>query len=208
MLFHSTEMNIQFVKVLQQSSKRCSFGHLRKGINIFWEALATITELAVRTGDVGVCVVDIAGEEDAGVYFAPIGPHLLAVLAAGVEVGHLIGAKNVVHVLGEFRFQWSHYGEFLAYENLSKQFLSTSKYHGLFVEVLNKRAFGKKLRHIANLMASLLGEHLASARKDGGTNEYRYVRKVGDELLHQRQVLRSIIFCGNMNLKECNVNLT
>ena len=198
MFLYPTEMNIQFVQVLQQSSKRCTLGHLGKGIDILGEALATITELAVRTGDVGVGVVDISREKDSSMHLTPVSTHLLTILAAGVEVGDLIGTKDIVHILGEFCLQWSHYGEFLAYENLSKQFLSTSKYHGLFVEVLNKRAFGKKLRHIANLMASLLGEHLASARKDGGTNEYRYVRKVGDELLHQRQVLRSIIFCGNM----------
>ena len=118
MLLHPTEMDIQLVQVLQQGSKGRTLGHLGKGIDILGEALATITEFTVRTRDVGVCVVDIAGEEDAGVYFAPIGPHLLAVLAAGVEVSYLVGAEHIVHILGEFCLQRSHHGELLTNKDL------------------------------------------------------------------------------------------
>ena len=59
-LLHPTEMDIQFVKVLQQGSQGCALGHLGKGVDILGEALATITEFTVRTGDIGVGVVDIA----------------------------------------------------------------------------------------------------------------------------------------------------
>lgn len=60
MLFKSTEMNIQFMKVLKERSERCSLGHLSKCIHILREALATIAELAIRTRDLGVGVVDVA----------------------------------------------------------------------------------------------------------------------------------------------------
>ena len=60
MFFYPTEMNIQFMKMLQQSSKRCTLSHLSKGINILGEALATITKLTIRARNVGMCVVDIA----------------------------------------------------------------------------------------------------------------------------------------------------
>ena len=59
MLLHSTEMDIQLVKMLQQSAKRCSLSHLGKGVDILGEALATVAKLAVRSGDIGVGVVDI-----------------------------------------------------------------------------------------------------------------------------------------------------
>ena len=34
-------------------------------------------------------------------YLTPVASHLLAVLAAGIEVGDLVGSEDVVHVLGE-----------------------------------------------------------------------------------------------------------
>ena len=105
MLFKSTEMNIQLMQVLKEFTERRACGHLCESIHILWEALATIAELAIRTRDIGVGVVDIAREEHAGVYLAPVATHLLAVLTASVEVGHLIGSKDVVHVLGEFGFE-------------------------------------------------------------------------------------------------------
>ena len=102
MLLHPTEMDIQLVQVFQQGSKGCSLSHLGKGVDILGEAFAAISELAVRTRDVGMGVVDVAGEKNAGVDLTPVGSHLLAILAAGVEVGYLISAKDIVHVLGEF----------------------------------------------------------------------------------------------------------
>lgn len=59
-LLHPTEMHIQLVEMLQKSSQRCSFGHLSKGVDILWEAFAAISELSVRTWDIGVHIIDIA----------------------------------------------------------------------------------------------------------------------------------------------------
>ena len=59
MLLETSEVNIQFVQMLQKSSKWCTCCHLGKGIDIFGETLATITKLAIRTRDIGVGVVNI-----------------------------------------------------------------------------------------------------------------------------------------------------
>ena len=83
MLLHSPEMHIQLVEVLQQGAKGRALGHLGEGVDVLGEALASVTELAVGTGDVGVGVVDIAREEHAGVHLAPVSTHLLAVFVAG-----------------------------------------------------------------------------------------------------------------------------
>lgn len=61
------------MQVLKQGSQRCTLGHLGKGVDILGEALATITELTIRTGDVGVGVVDIAGQQYTSMHLAPIG---------------------------------------------------------------------------------------------------------------------------------------
>ena len=59
MLLYTTEMNVQFMEVLQKSTKRCTLGHLSKGIHILGEALTTITELSIRSRNIGMGVVDI-----------------------------------------------------------------------------------------------------------------------------------------------------
>ena len=207
MLLYPTEMNIQFMQMLQKSSKRCAFGHLSKGIDILGEALATVAILAVGAGDIGMCVVDIAREEDAGVDLPPIGSHLLAVLTTSIEVGHLVGAKNIVHVLGQLSLKRGHHGELLSHENLGEQVVRTGEHHGLLIEVLNEGSLSKELRHVADLVASLTGEHLACSGKDRGTYEHGHIRKVGDEFFHQRQVLRAIILCRNMNLQESDIDI-
>ena len=102
MLLHSPEMNIQFMKVFQERSERRSLGHLGEGVDILGETLASIAELAVGAWNISMSVVDIAGEKHASMHLAPVGAHLLAILAAGVEVGHLVGAKHIVHVFGQF----------------------------------------------------------------------------------------------------------
>jgi len=140
MLFYPTEMHIQFVQVLQQGTKWRALGHLGEGVDILGEALATVAELAVGTGDVGVGVVDITGEEDAGVHLAPVGSHLLAVLAAGVEVGHLVGSEHVMHILGQLGLQRGHHGELLAHEDFGEKFLCSSEYHCLLAEVFQEGA--------------------------------------------------------------------
>ena len=60
MLLYTSKMHVQFVEMFQQCTKRSSLGHLGKGIDILREALATITELTIRTGDIGVSVIDIS----------------------------------------------------------------------------------------------------------------------------------------------------
>ena len=119
MFLDPAEMHIQLVQVLQQGTKRSALGHLCKCVDILWKTLTTVTELAVRAGDVCVGIVDIAGEEDASMYLAPVGAHLIAVLATGVEVGHLIGSEHVVHVLGQLGLKRCHHSELFADKYLS-----------------------------------------------------------------------------------------
>ena len=59
MLFHASEMHIQFVEMFQKRTERSAFGHLSEGIDILRKTLAAIAELAVRSRDVGMRVVDI-----------------------------------------------------------------------------------------------------------------------------------------------------
>lgn len=207
MLLYPAEMNIQLVQMFQQGSERRAFGHLGEGIDIFGEALATITELTVRAGNVCVGVVDVAGEEDTCMHLAPVSTHLLAILTAGIEVSDLIGAKDIVHILGEFGLQWSHHGKFLAHEDLCEQFVSASEHHRLLLEVLDMSTLGEELRHIAHLMAGHLGEAFTGSGKDGGAHEHGHIGQVGDEFLHQREVLCAIFLCRHMNLQEGNVYL-
>ena len=58
--FKSTEMDIQLMEMLQQSAQRRACCHFGEGIDILGETLATITELAIRSGNVGVGVVNVA----------------------------------------------------------------------------------------------------------------------------------------------------
>ena len=121
------------MEVLQKCSKRSTFCHFRKGIDILREALATIAELSVRTGDVSVHIVDVAGEEDARMDLAPVGSHLLAVFAAGIEIGYLVCAEDIVHILGQLGFQRRHHGELLAHEDFGEQLVSASEDHRLSI---------------------------------------------------------------------------
>ena len=60
MLFKSAEMNIQFMQVFKKSTERSACGHLCESIHILREALATIAELAIRTRNISMCVVNVA----------------------------------------------------------------------------------------------------------------------------------------------------
>lgn len=177
MFLKTTEMHIQLMEMLKECTKRSALGHHGEGIDILRETLATIAELAVRARDIGVGVVDVARKEHAGVYLAPVASHLLAVLTAGVEVGYLVGSKDVVHVLGELGFEWSHDGELLAHENLGEEVLCSGEDHGLLLEVLDVGTLGEELWHVVYAMAGFLGEEVAGAREDGGAHEDGYVRK-------------------------------
>ena len=71
MFFNTPEMDIQFMQKFQKCAQRCAFRHLGEGVDVLGEALATIAELAVGAGDIGVGIVDVAGEEDASMHFTP-----------------------------------------------------------------------------------------------------------------------------------------
>ena len=201
-------MNVQFMQMFQQGSKGCTLSHLGEGIDILGEALATITELTIRAGDIGMGVINITRQQHTGMHLAPVSSHLLAVLAAGVEVGDLICSKDIVHILGEFCLQRSHHRELLTHENLGEQFLCAGEDHGLLAEVLDESALGEKLWHIAHLMAGLHGEAFTGAGKDGGAHEHGHIRQVGDEFLHQGEVLRAIVLGRHVNLQEGNIDTT
>ncbi len=138
---------------------------------------------------------------------APVGSHLLAVLAAGIEVGDLIGAEDIVHILGQFGLQRAHHGKLLAHEDLGEQFVRTSEDHRLLVEILNESTLAKELWHIAHLMTGFAGKNLAGARKNGGADKHRDIGQVLDQFLHKRKILRAIVLSRHMNLQECDVNL-
>ena len=59
MFLKSSEVHVQLMQVFQKGSKRSALGHFGKGVDILWEAFATIAVLAIRARDVGVRVVDI-----------------------------------------------------------------------------------------------------------------------------------------------------
>jgi len=113
-----------------------------------------------------------------------------------------------VHILGEFCLQRSHHGELLTHENLGEQFLCAGENHRLFAEVLKESTLGEELGHIAHLMAGLLGEAVTGTREDGGAHEHGHIRQVGDEFLHQREVLSTVVLGGDMDLQECDVDVT
>ena len=60
MLLKSSEMHIELMQWFKQLAERSASGHLGEGVDILREALATIAELAIRTRDIGVGVVNIA----------------------------------------------------------------------------------------------------------------------------------------------------
>ena len=59
MLLKSTEMYIELMQRFKQLAERGACGHLGEGVDILREALAAIAELAIRTRDVGMGVVDV-----------------------------------------------------------------------------------------------------------------------------------------------------
>ena len=60
MLFKSSKVHIQFMQVLKKCTQRSALGHHGEGVDILREALATIAELAIRSGNVSMSVVDVA----------------------------------------------------------------------------------------------------------------------------------------------------
>ena len=94
------------MQMLKECTERRACGHLCESIHILWEALATIAELAIWAWNIGVGVVDVAREEHTCVHLAPVATHLLAVFAASIEIGYLVRAKDVVHILCELSLEW------------------------------------------------------------------------------------------------------
>ena len=207
MFLESAEMNVKFVEMLQKCSKRRSFGHLCKSVDILGKTLAAIAELSVRTRNICVSVVDIAGKKDSRMHITPVSTHLLTIFATSVEIGYLVGSEHIVHILGKLGLKRGHNGELFAHKNFGEQLLCAGENHCLLFEVLDMRALGKKFRHIVYLMASLTTEHLAGAGENGGADKNRHIGEFGDELLHQCQILRTIIFGGHMYLQKSNVNI-
>ena len=205
--FGATEVDVEFVEVFQECAERCSFGHLGEGIDVFRETFASVAEFAVRSGYLSVRIVDITGEKDACVHLTPVHAHLLAILAAGIEIRHFVCAEDIVHILSQLCLQRRHDGEFLSDKDFRQQFLRSGEDHGLFAEVLKICAFGQELRHIADLMACFARELFAGAGDDGCSHKDGDVRQVRDELFHQSQVLRAVIFRRHMNLQKSDVDI-
>ena len=208
MLFYATEVDVQFMQMLQKHPQRRPLGHLGKSVHILGKALAAIAKFAIRTGNISVRVVDVARKQHPRMHFAPVGTHLLAVLAAGVEVGDLVSPKYIVHIFGELGFQGSHDGKLLADKNLGEQIMCPREHHGLFLEVLNIGTLGEELGHIVYFVARLAGKPLAGTREDGRANEHGHVREIADQLLHEREVLRAVVLGGDVYLQKSDVNRT
>ena len=113
-----------------------------------------------------------------------------------------------MHVLGELGLQRGHHGEFLAHEDLGEQLVCPGEHHGLLLEVLDEGALGEELRHIAHLVARLAREHLAGARQDGGADKHGHIGEVTDQLLHEAQILGTVVLGGDMDLQESDVDVT
>ncbi len=104
MFFNSTKMNIQFMKVFQESTKRGAYSHLCESIHILRKTFTTISELTIRTWYISMSVIDITRKKNTSVYFTPIRTHLFAIFTTCIEIGYLIGTKYIVHVLCELCF--------------------------------------------------------------------------------------------------------
>ena len=205
MLFEPTEVNIEFVKRGQELAKRAILSELCKGIDILREALAAVAALSVGAWNVGVGVVDVTGEEAAGVNLRPIRSHFLAVLAHGVEIGDLVRAEDIMRILRDFRFKRRHHRELLRRENLDEKVNRPCENHRLLFEVLNVSALSEKLRHITDLVSRLARKQIGRARKNRRSDEYRHIRKLADKILHQSQVLSTVILRRDMDLEKSDI---
>ena len=195
-----------------------TLGQLGEGIHVLRETFSSVAELAVGARDIGVGVVDVAGEEAARVDLRPVGAHLLAVFADRIEVGHLVGAEDIVRVLRDFGLERRHHRELLAREDRreKREILGRSlgiardvagPDHRLLAEVLDVGALGQELRHVADVMPRFLRQHVRGARQNRRANEDRHIGQFANQILHQRQILRSVILRRNVDLQEGHVDL-
>ena len=168
-------MNVELVERGEELAEGGTFGELGEGVDVLREALSSVAELAVGTGDIGVGVVDVAGEEAARVDLRPVGAHLLAVFADSIEIGHLVGAKDIVRILRDLGLERRHHRELLAREDRRKKReilgrgLGISRDvagpdHRLLAEVLDVGTLRQELRHVADVMPCFLRQHVRGAR--------------------------------------------
>ena len=203
----AAEVDVELVERGEERAERRAAGHLREGVDVLRKALAAVAALAVRPGHVGVHVVDVAGEQHARVDLRPVAAHFLNVLLRRVEIRDLVRAEDVVEVLRELRLERTHHRELLAGEHLDQEIDRPREHHRLLLEVLDVRALGEELGHVADLVPGLLREPVARPREDRGAHEHGHVGKSADELLHERKVLRTIVFGGHVDLQEGDVDL-
>ena len=100
MFFHTAEVYIQLMEMLQQRTQRGTLGHLSESIYILRETFTAVSVLTVRTRYVSVRIVDVTGQQYAGMNLSPICSHLLALLLTSIEVGYFVCAEHIVHVFG------------------------------------------------------------------------------------------------------------
>ena len=205
-LFGAAEVDVEVVERREQRAERGAPRHLRKGVDVLRKALAAVAELAVGTRHVGVHVVDVAREQHARVDLRPAAAHLLDILLRRVEVRDLVRAEHVVDVFRELGFERGHHRELLAGKNLDQEIDRAREHHRLLPEVLDVRALGEELGHVADLVSRLLRETVARAGQDRGAHEHRHVRQFANQLLHEREILRAIVLRGHVNLQEGNIN--
>lgn len=205
--FEAAEADVEFVEGCKELAKGKRFRELGKGVDVFGEAFAAVAEFAIGSGDVGVGVVNVPGEENAGVHALVVCPKAAAVVGNGVEVGHLNRPKDVVGVFGNLCLEGGHVAELLTNENLGEEIEFAGEDHGLALEVFDVGALGEEFGHEVNLVPGLLGEALGGAWKNSRANEDGNVREAFDNLRGEGEVLRAVVFGGNMEGDEDNVGL-
>lgn len=211
MLLKAPEMDVEFVERGEQGAERRARRQLREGVHVLREALAAVAALAVRTGDVGVRVVDVARQQAARVDLRPIGTHLFAILLHRVEVGHLVRAEDVVRILRDLRLKGGHHREPLAgedprQERQRRRVALDGEDHRLPPEVLDVRALRQELRHVEDAMPRLPREPRRGARQDRRPHEHRHIRELPDQLLHKGQILRPVVLRRHMDLQERDID--
>ena len=205
MLFVTAEVDVQRMKRGKQLAEGRTLRHDGKRIHVLREALAAVAVSSIGARHVGMGIVDVAGEQHAGVDAGPVGTHAAAVVADGVEVGNLVGAEDVVGILGYLGLKRGHADKLLALEDAGQEVDFAREHHRLLLEVFDMGALRKELRHEVDLVAGLLRKLVGGSRQDRSSHEDRLVGQVGDELAHQGEILSAVVFRRNVNLKEVDV---
>ncbi len=154
-LFGAAEVDVEVVEGGNDFAEGGVLRELGEGVDVLGEAFAAVAVAAVGAGDVGVGVVDVPGEEDAGVDGLVVAVVLAAVVGDGVEVGHLEGAEDVVCVFADFGLEGGHAAELFADEDLGEEVEFAGEDHGLGLEVFHVGALGEELGHEVDVVAGL-----------------------------------------------------